>query len=304
MGINLGAFLAPIVVGLLTKDIFAVKEGGKIISYGYQYGFLASAIGMLIGQVAFSLLAPKYLGSLGLAPIVKKSENAESEDNKKPLTKVEKQRIAVIFIFFFFAIFFWAGFEQAGSSLTLYTDKYIDRTIFGYEIPTEWFQSVNPLFIVLLAPLFAMFWGSKLGQKLTSPLKMGLGMIILGIGFWFMIGAVAERGGDGITDTNIKASLWWLVITYFVHTIGELCLSPVGLSVVTKLSPPKLASLLMGVWLLSSFVANIVGGVVASEVEAMGAGSVFTYISIFVIICGILLIALNKVLLKLMHGVK
>ena len=129
-------------------------------------------------------------------------------------------------------------------------------------------------------------------------------MIILGIGFWFMIGAVAERGGDGITDTNIKAGLWWLVMTYLIHTIGELCLSPVGLSVVTRLSPPKLASLLMGVWLLSSFVANIVGGVVASKVEAMGAGSIFTYISIFVIICGILLIALNKVLLKLMHGVK
>ena len=304
MGINLGAFFAPLVIGLLTKDIFAVKEGGKVISYGYQYGFLASAIGMFIGQIAFSFFASKYLGNLGLTPIAKKTENTEKEDNKKPLTKVEKQRIAVIFIFFIFAIFFWAGFEQAGSSLTLYTDKYIDRIVFGYEIPTEWFQSVNPLFIVLLAPLFAMFWGSKLGQKLTSPLKMGLGMIILGIGFWFMIGAVAERGGDDITDTNIKAGLWWLVMTYLIHTIGELCLSPVGLSVVTKLSPPKLASLLMGVWLLSSFVANIVGGVVASKVEAMGAGSIFTYISIFVIICGILLIALNKVLLKLMHGVK
>ena len=128
-------------------------------------------------------------------------------------------------------------------------------------------------------------------------------MILLGIGFFFMLGAVAERGGD-VQDTAVKASLMWLVLTYLLHTIGELCLSPVGLSVVTKLSPPKLASLLMGVWLLSSFVANIVGGYLASYVEALGAGTIFLYVSIFVIVCGIILILLNKMLLRMMHGVK
>lgn len=207
-----------------------------------------------------------------------------------------------------FAIFFWAGFEQAGSSLTLYTDKYIDKMInipfYGeWEIPTAFFQSVNPLFIITLAPLYAWFWMSKAGQKFTAPVKMGLGMIILGVGFFFMLGAVAERGGD-IEDVTIKASVWWLVLTYLIHTMGELCLSPVGLSIVSKLSPVRLASVLMAVWMLSSFFANILGGFLASTVESLGAGKIFLYISIFVILCGMTLIALNKKVVKMMHGVK
>ena len=118
-----------------------------------------------------------------------------------------------------------------------------------------------------------------------------------------MLGAVAERGGD-IQDETVKASLMWLVMTYLLHTIGELCISPVGLSVVTKLSPPRLASLLMGVWLLSSFFANILGGFLAKYVESLGAGTIFLYIAIFVIACGTVLLALNKTLVKMMHGVK
>ena len=128
-------------------------------------------------------------------------------------------------------------------------------------------------------------------------------MVILGLGFLFMLGAVAQRGGD-IEDITIKASLIWLVLTYLLHTIGELCLSPVGLSVITKLSPPKYASLLMGIWFLSSFVANIIGGFLASSVEAMGAGKIFLYVAIFVILCGLLLISLNRFMLRLMHGVR
>ena len=299
MGINLGAFLAPLVIGFLTDNIFAVKDetGNNIISYGYRYGFLAAAIGMFLGQIAFNMLAQKYLGDLGKKPgslnSTPNADTGEVADPNKPLTKAEKQRIAVIFVYFLFAIFFFAGFEQAGSSLSLYTDKFIDRNVFGFTIPTSWFQSVNPLFIVLLAPLFSVFWSSEAGKKLSTPIKMGLGMILLGVGFFFMLGAVAERGGN-IADDTIKASLLWLVFTYLLHTIGELCLSPVGLSVVTKLSPPKLASLLMGVWLLASFFANVIGGYLASYVESMGAGNIFLYVSIFVIICGLGLILLNK----------
>jgi POT family proton-dependent oligopeptide transporter len=309
MGINLGAFLAPLVIGFLTDNIFAVKDetGNNIISYGYRYGFLAAAIGMFLGQIAFNMLAQKYLGDLGKKPgslnSTPNADTGEVADPNKPLTKAEKQRIAVIFVYFLFAIFFFAGFEQAGSSLSLYTDKFIDRNVFGFTIPTSWFQSVNPLFIVLLAPLFSVFWSSEAGKKLSTPIKMGLGMILLGVGFFFMLGAVAERGGN-IADDTIKASLLWLVFTYLLHTIGELCLSPVGLSVVTKLSPPKLASLLMGVWLLASFFANVIGGYLASYVESMGAGNIFLYVSIFVIICGLGLVLLNKKLVAMMHGVK
>lgn len=314
MGINLGALLAPFVIGYFTDNLFKTVNADGTVAYGYRYGFLASGIGMLLGQVIFNTFAQKYLGDLGKKPVGNLHTSEEHADSLKSVnpetgevlnSAQEKQRISVIFILFLFAVFFWAGFEQAGSSLSLYTDKFINRTVFGFEIPTSWFQSVNPIFIVTLAPLFAMFWSSKLGAKLSTPIKMGLGMIILGIGFWFMLGAVAERNANGdIADIANKAGIMWLIMTYFLHTVGELCLSPVGLSVVTKLSPPKLASILMAVWMLSSSVANFIGGFVASVVETMGAGQVFTYISGFVIICGLLLILLNKFISKMMHGVK
>lgn len=307
MGINLGAFIAPLVIGLFAENLFATKDAsGKILTYGYKYGFLIAGIGMLLGQVLFNLLAGKYLGNIGESPAKTKAANDLANTAPvidKPLTKEEKQRVTVIFILTAFVIFFWAGFEQAGSSLSLYTDKFIDRTVGGFEIPTSWFQSVNPLFIVALAPLFAMFWTSKIGKALSTPVKMGMGMILLGIGFFFMLGAVSERGGDN-PDIAVKASLFWLVMTYFIHTLGELCLSPVGLSVVTRLAPVKLASLMMGVWLLSSFLANIIGGFVAAYVEALGAFAIFATIAGFVIFLGLVMIMLNKPILRMMHGVK
>ncbi|HTO15736.1 MAG TPA: peptide MFS transporter [Edaphocola sp.] len=337
MGINLGALIAPFLIGYFTDNLFKTTNLDGTIAYGYRWGFLASGVGMLIGQILFNTLGQKYLGDLGKKPVKKvkqliSKEEAEAEavlnpdpdtsvfeieenlENVKSINPVtgevlnpaqEKQRISVIFILFAFAVFFWAGFEQAGSSLSLYTDKFVNRTIGGFEIPTSWFQSVNPIFIVTLAPLFAIFWTSKLGKRLTTPVKMGIGMIILGLGFLFMLGAVSERAANGsVVDEANKAALMWLIMTYLLHTIGELCLSPVGLSVVTKLAPPKLASILMAVWMLSSSVANFIGGYLASTVEKLGAGEVFTYIAGFVMLCGLLLILLGKVISKLMHGVR
>lgn len=314
MGINIGAFFAPLVVGLLSDNLFAVKDGsGEILSYGYRYGFLAASIGMLIGQIIYGSLAKRYLGDLGVVPAgikqpVTYDDNGVENTIKEKLTSSEKQRITAIFIYFFFAIFFFAGFEQAGSSISLYTEKFIDRGIVlpivgDFLIPASWFQSVNPFFIVFLTPLFAIFWPSKSGQKITTPVKMGSGLVLLGLGFFFMIGAVQQRGGD-ISDIAVKASLWWVVFTYLLHTIGELCLSPVGLSTVTKLAPPKLASLLMGVWLLSSCFANFLGGGIASIIGSFGAGSIFLILAVFAIVCGVILICLNKVLLRMMHGVR
>lgn len=314
MGINLGALLAPLVIGFISDNLFSTTNPDGTIAYGYKYGFLVAGIGMLLGQLLFNLLAPKYLGDLGTKPIGKSALDSSDTQNLKSINpetgavldeKQERQRVSVIFILFLFAVFFWAGFEQAGSSLSLYTDKFIDRKVFGYEIPTSFFQAVNPLFIIILAPLFTMFWTSPLGKKLSTPVKMGLGMIILGLGFLFMLGAVAERVANGNeADVANKAALMWLIMTYFLHTIGELCISPVGLSVVTKLSPPKLASVLMAVWLLSSSAANFLGGQVASIIETMGAGQVFMAIAVFVSVCGILLILLNKPISRMMHGVK
>ncbi len=316
MGINLGAFLAPLIAGTLAEEWFAVKDAtGAIVSYGFKYGFLAAAVGMALGQVVFNLLASKYLLEIGTAPV--KSETVEVSEmaddikhlatDKKGLSREEKQRITVIFILTFFVIFFWAGFEQAGSSMTIYTDRYINRNFFGWEIPTTYFQSVNPLFIVALGPIFAWFWTSKYGKQLSTPVKMSLGMILLGIGFLFMLMAtygVQTNVVGGKEEVLKKAALIWLVMTYFFHTVGELCLSPVGLSVVTKLAPVKLASMLMGVWMLSSFAANIIGGFVAAYVERLGAATIFVSIAVFVIALGILMLLLSRQLSKMMHGVK
>lgn len=315
MGINLGAFLAPIVVAFLCNDAFAVKsvEGGKeVIAYGYKYGFLAAGIGMLLGQIIFNLFAKRYLLEIGTKPgkteTVEISEIIDDSKNigKQPLSREEKQRVTVIFILTAFIIFFWAGFEQAGSSMTLYTDKYIDRQLGSWLISTELFQSVNPIFIVALAPIFAWFWGSKLGSKLTTPVKMSLGMILLGIGFIFMLmatGHVQTQVVNGKEEVVQKAGLWFLIVTYFFHTIGELCISPVGLSVVTKLAPVKLASMLMGVWMLSTFVANILGGFIAAYVEKLGAATIFMSIGGFVIGLGLIMLAVSGRLSKMMHGV-
>lgn len=310
MGINLGAFLAPLIAGTLAEEWFAVKAAsGEIISYGFKYGFLAAAVGMALGQVVFNLYASKYLLEIGTAPAKTEPTTTKNVDTTTSagLSKIEKQRIAVIVILTFFVIFFWAGFEQAGSSMTIYTDKYIDRNLFGWVIPTTYFQSVNPLFIVALGPLFAWFWTSKHGKKLSTPIKMSLGMILLGIGFLFMLMAtygVQTQGAGGQEVVMKKAALIWLVMTYFFHTVGELCLSPVGLSVVTKLAPIKLASMLMGVWMLSSFAANIIGGFIAAYVEQLGAATIFVSIAVFVIALGILMLLLSKQLSKMMHGVK
>lgn len=315
MGINLGALIAPLLIGLLAEDWFAVKgigEDGKqiILSYGFKYGFLAAAIGMAIGQIFFNLLAKKYLFEIGEKPVKEtrskeevKAANTLSVEDKK----IERQRIMVIGILTFFVIFFWAGFEQAGSSMTLYTDKFINRNFFGWEIPTTFFQSVNPILIVLLAPIFVWFWSSKFGKTLSTPVKMSLGMILLGIGFLFMLMAtyrVQVETIGGKEEVVQKAALIWLILTYFFHTIGELCLSPVGLSMITKLAPARLASLLMGVWMLSTFVANIIGGFIASYVERLGAGTIFGSIAVFVIVLGLLMLLVTKRLSKMMHGIK
>jgi len=317
MGINLGAVIAPLIVGLLADNVFATTyvdaNGVTQITHGYRYGFLAAAIGVLLGQLLFVFLSNKYLGNIGMEPKgAAKAAETTTEEVKVPLTRQEKERIAVIFIFFFFAVFFFAGMEQAGASFNLYANKYIDRTIFGREIPTAWLQMVNPFFVIVLAPVFAYFWNTRLGQALNTPLKMGLGLIVLGIGFWFMLIAGFQRGatwegGLTIADNSnemVKASMIWMILTYLLHTIGELSLSPVGLSIVTKLSPARFASLFMGVWIMAAAFANMLAGLISSYVVELGASTVFASISAFVMILGILMVSLNKVIERMMHGIR
>ena len=200
MGINVGAFFAPLLTGFMA------------ITYGYRYGFMTAGIGMLIGLLLFTLLGDKYLGDLCKSP----SAAAHKVEGKSmPLTKEEKDRTWAIVVFVLFSIFFFAGFEQAGSSMTLYTDKFIDRTIGSFEVPTSWFQSVNPIFIVILAPLLSMLWAylRGVGKEPNVPVKMAMGMILLGLGFVVLMGAVMARGGD-VADERIKANILFMLFAY------------------------------------------------------------------------------------------
>ncbi|MGG3945517.1 peptide MFS transporter [Parageobacillus thermoglucosidasius] len=282
MGINIGALFAPLVCG-----------------------FLAAAIGMIIGQLIFNLFGNRYLGDIGKQPTgAPAKQNKETEAKAKtPLTKQEKQNVAVIFILTCFVIFFWAGFEQAGSSLTLYTDKFVDKSIGGWTMPTSWFQSLNPFFIIVLAPVVSLIWtklsNSKRGD-LPIPAKMGLGMILLGLGFAVLIPAVLQTGSD---EQHIveKANLLFIIFTYFLHTLGELCLSPVGLSMVSKLAPARLASVLMGVWLAGTGVAQLLAGQLAAFTQSLGYLEIFSLISGVTIGLGLILLLFTKKLVRMMN---
>jgi POT family proton-dependent oligopeptide transporter len=182
------------------------------------------------------------------------------------LSSSEKKRIGVIFILFIFASVFWSAFEQAPTSLNLFARDFTNRVIAGFEIPTTWFQSVNSLFIFLLSPFFAALWirMARQGRELSSPAKFALGLFFAGLGFVIMIfaaNAVVSSGGA------IKVSPWWLVASYFFQTLGELCLSPVGLSSMTKLSPRRFVGQMMGIWFLASAVGNLIGGLVGGRVD-------------------------------------
>ncbi len=301
MGINLGALISPLVAGLIYANWFASTTPTGIEVFGFKYAFLASSIGMIIGQLTFNLLSKKYLGDIGTKPAASKMKPSP-EASAKPLTKKEKQRTAVILILACFTVAFWAGFEQAGASFTLYTRDFIDRTVFGYEVPVSFFQSLNPLFILLFAPIVSMLWlklsKTKRGD-FAIPTKMAFGLILLGLGFMVMVPAVMMTGSDA--SSAVKVSMMFMVVTYLLHTLGELALSPIGLSLVSKMAPVKIASLLMGVWFLSNAAANYLAGHIASLTTEFGYLEIFMYLGGAALVLGLILLALSKPLQKLMH---
>jgi proton-dependent oligopeptide transporter, POT family len=355
MGINAGAFVAPLVCGYLGENI------------DFKWGFLAAGIGMLISLVIFYYTKDKYVVShkgeqLGVAPN-KSKDVSQSESGKtgfsttqmivlvglivaafalihfvfevdlwgsliysmtligpiaiitdRSLTKVEKSRLTVIIIIMLFVIFFWMCFEQAGASLTFFANEQTNRNVFGWEMPASYFQSFNPIFIVLLAPIFAGLWG-RLGRKgiePPAPMKQAMGLGLLALGFLFI-----SFGTAG--DPAVKVSIMWLTGLYFLHTVGELFLSPIGLSMVNKLTPGRFTSLMMGIWFLAIATGNKLAGTMSSlypDPNATGPRPVFlgitidnlhTYFMIFVGFAGvaaIVLFLLSFKLKKMMHGIK
>jgi POT family proton-dependent oligopeptide transporter len=333
MGINLGAFTAPLLCGYLGQEV------------NWHAGFGAAGVGMTIGLVQY-VLGGRHLGDAGLAPAPAASPAAAAADRRTAWisglvalavalvvgvggftgvvsitatqvsdaagvflllstvgfftwlflspgwTPDEKRRLYVIGVLFLAAALFWSVFEQAGSTLNLFADRNTDTRVFGRAFPSSWFQSLNSLFLIFLAPVFAALWQwlAARGQEPTSPAKFVWGLVFVGLGFAVLVGPAARA------EAGTLASPWWLTLTYLLHTIGELALSPVGLSAMTVLAPPRIAGLVMGVWFLATSVGNFIGGRVSGFYESMALPTLFGTVAAFAILAGLVLAALVPLL--------
>jgi POT family proton-dependent oligopeptide transporter len=302
MGINTGALIAPIVTGFLGERVgwhlgFGAAGVGMLIgllTYRLRapgtlgpIGLLPSAgpaeqrrvrnislaaVGVLALVVAMAMLGVFAVNAVYLANLMLKLVLGMAVLYfaylfvLAGLSPDEKKRIAVIMVLFVFAMIFWAAFEQAPTSLNLFARDFTDRVIFGWEVPTSWVQLVNPLFVILLAPAFAAIWVglAKRGTDLSSPAKFGFGLFFAGLGFVVMVLAanrvISAQGA-------LKVSLIWLVLSYLLQTCGELALSPVGLSSMTKLAPRRFVGQMMGVWFTAAALGNLIAGIVGGHVD-------------------------------------
>jgi len=336
MGINLGAFIGPLICSYLGEQI------------AWKYAFLAAGTGMLLGLVQYKAGAglselggsPKLadkekrqvnrtllgiLGGLGAVAVILyflQSRGITDISLQQtagatgaiivgiavvyfayhlifgPWTSDEKKRLAVIFFLFIGAALFWSGFEQAGSSMNLFAANLTDRVIFGWEMPAGFLQSVNPVFIILFAPVFGWLWVALGKWNPSLPMKFGLGLILLGIGFLVMAWAAVYASPDN------GVSPMWLVMTYFLHTSGELCLSPIGLSATTKLSPKPLVGQMMGIWFMGAALGNLVAGLVAGQMESLPLTQLFGTVAAIVIGSGIVFIIFKGPIHRLTAGVE
>ena len=337
MGINLGAFIAPLICGYLGQTI------------NWHFGFAAAGFGMLIGVIQY-VMGSKGLGEAGLHPAPAASPAAAGRDRKQaqiwvavflgvclvigvggytgmvPITatqvadaagvflllviagffgwlflssgwtREERNRLYVIGVLFLAASLFWSVFEQAGSTLNLFADRNTRTEVLGYSYPSSWFQSVNSLFIFALAPVFAWIWLrlASQGKEPSSPAKFAFGLVFVDLGFAILIipARMAEQG--------VLVSPMWLIATYFLHTVGELTLSPVGLSAMTRLAPARIGGLMMGVWFLATSVGNFIGGRVAGFYESFALPTLFTAVAGFAIGAGVILFVLVPSMRKLL----
>src|SRR5262245_10192473 len=320
MGINLGAFLSPLVCGYLGQRV------------GWHWGFGAAGVGMTLGLIQY-LLGQSRLGQAG--HLQEKPKDAgrlwggvivailattaifyflwDYRDFvllfgtigvfayllRQGRDSVERKRIWAIIAFFVFAMLFWAGFEQAGSSLNLFADRFTNNSILGFDFPSSFFQSVNPLGIFVFAPVFAWLWVNLGKREPSSPAKFAYGLVFLSLGFLVVaMASIVSAQGEGS-----RVSPMWLIVLYALHTIGELCLSPVGLSTVTKLAPERLVGSMMGVWFLAASLGNFVGGRIAGRFETFPLPKLFGAVCLTTGASAIVLMFLVKPIRNLMGGV-
>ncbi len=321
MGINLGAFVSPILCGYLGQKI------------GWHWGFGAAGVGMTfgliqyvrgqdrLGQAGHLTERPARSGRLWAAIIAAVAAAAALLYAVWPyrgwvmlaVTGVlfawllrtgardatERKRIGAVIALFVFATLFWMGFEQAGSSLTLFADQCTHNVMFGWAFPSSWFQSVEPIFVIVFAPVFAWLWIRLARREPSSPAKFAYGLLLLGIGF--LVIAVAAQV---YARSGTKVSPWWLILLYLFHAFGELSLSPVGLSTVTKLAPARIVGLMMGVWFLALSLGNFLAGYVAGYFEKMPLPQLFGAVFLSTTLSGVVLALLTRPIKRLMAGVK
>ncbi len=304
MGINLGALFGPLVCAW-----FAVSP-----RFGWPWGFGVAGVGMLIGLAFYLGTRADRLSGVGMRPLASAGAYGNAREAGESLTAQERQRILALALVTIFVVFFWLAFEQVGSSLNLFAAQRTDRTLSGWaaewvpqgKIPAAWFQAVNPLFVLLLAPVVARWW-QRLGSRAPSTqAKMALGLVALGLGYLIMVLAAAK------SDTGALVSPWYLISFYFVYSLGELCFLPAGFSFVGQAAPARLASMLMGLWLAANFLANLIGGYLAGTIEgfergefAWALGGQADFFLLFVVSClgaGALLYLLLPLITRLMRS--
>jgi len=255
MGINIGAVMAPLVCGYLAQsDSFkrTLVSNGFDPAKSWHWGFGAAGVGMILGLIIF-LLFGKWLANVGNRIRKKVVDTVSQAAANQPLTASDWKRIAAIFIFFVFTMLFWAAYEQKGASLNLFAKELVRTEIFGIGFPSSYLQSCTPLFVIMLAPIFSYLWVSLKDRQPSSPVKFTLGLLFIGVAYLLMIPA-------SMLTAYGRISPLWLVGLYFLEVCGEMCLSPVGLSTVTKLAPAKLVGIMMGVWFLAaSFGSKLAG---------------------------------------------
>jgi POT family proton-dependent oligopeptide transporter len=287
MGVNVGAFLGYFVCGYLAESP----------RWGWHWGFGAAGVGMLLGLGLYLALRRRYLAGIGEVPnrVAAAAEKPPSE----PLTREERDRLIALLVVFAFTIVFWTGFEQAATSLNFFAQQNTDRTVWGFAVPASWLQSVNPIVLILTAPLFAALWTALARRKRepSTPAKMAMALVLLAAGYVFMVFAARSARGGALV------SPWWLFAAYSFHTFGELCLSPIGLSFVTKLAPVKMVALLMGLWFLATAIAELFAGQLAAMKNNFGGlMNFYIFLVVLSLAAAAVLAALTPWLRRRMHG--
>jgi len=278
VGINVGAFLAPLVCGTLGQKV------------GWHYGFGAAGVGMVLGLI-FYLMNQKYL-----APDVLTQRRAQVAPMKQKMTREEWLRVLAIAVACLIVASFWAVYEQQGNTLQIWADQNTRWTFFGITLPSTWYQAFNPFMIFLFTPLLTSVWTAQRArnQEPTSLTKMAMGCVLLGLGFVIMIAAA-----NGLPAADAKRSILWLVASTVVYTFGELYLSPIGLSFVTKVAPVRIVSMMMGVWFLANFIGNYMTGYLGTFYEKIPHAQFFTLMTTIAVVAGLVLFVIGRPLDKI-----